>query len=57
VREIVTTLWILPRRYPDFAWAWACHFVINLGNALGTLYLLFFLKDAVHTSRSRTPGC
>ncbi|MEV0084727.1 MFS transporter [Saccharopolyspora sp. NPDC050642] len=40
-------LWVSPRRYPDFAWGWGCHFMINLGNAFGTLYLLFFLGDAV----------
>jgi MFS family permease len=41
-------LWIPPRTYPDFAWGWATHFLINLGNALGTLYLLYFLGDAAH---------
>lgn len=41
-------LWISPREFPDFAWGWATHFLINLGNALGTLYLLYFLSDAVH---------
>jgi MFS family permease len=41
-------LWISPRRFPDFAWGWATHFLINLGNALGTLYLLYFLSDAAH---------
>ncbi|MEV0057694.1 MFS transporter [Saccharopolyspora shandongensis] len=44
----VARLWVSPRRYPDFAWGWGCHFMINLGNAFGTLYLLFFLGDAVH---------
>ncbi|RJQ90669.1 MFS transporter [Amycolatopsis panacis] len=48
VREVLADLWVSPRRHPDFAWAWGCHFMINLGNAFGTLYLLFFLKDAVH---------
>ncbi|MFD5243287.1 MFS transporter [Amycolatopsis sp. NPDC058340] len=48
VRDVLANLWISPRRHPDFAWAWGCHFMINLGNAFGTLYLLFFLKDAVH---------
>ncbi|MFI9449280.1 MFS transporter [Amycolatopsis sp. NPDC052450] len=47
-KDVLANLWISPRRHPDFAWAWACHFMINLGNAFGTLYLLFFLKDAVH---------
>lgn len=46
--KMLKTLWVSPRKHPDFAWAWACHFMINLGNALGTLYLLFFLKNAVH---------
>ncbi|MEV6875000.1 MFS transporter [Amycolatopsis sp. NPDC051128] len=46
--EVIRNLWVSPRRNPDFAWAWSCHFMINLGNAFGTLYLLFFLKDAVH---------
>jgi MFS family permease len=41
-------LWVSPRQHPDFAWMWGCHFMIQLGNALGTFYLLFFLKDAVH---------
>ncbi|WP_367138747.1 MFS transporter [Saccharothrix sp. HUAS TT1] len=40
-------LWVSPRRHPDFAWAWATHFTINLGNAFGTLYLLYFLGDVV----------
>lgn len=47
-RDVLSNLWISPREHPDFAWAWGCHFMIGLGNAFGTLYLLFFLKDAVH---------
>lgn len=39
--------WISPRRYPDFAWAWITRFLMSLANALGTLYLLFFLRDGV----------
>jgi MFS family permease len=41
---------ISPRRHPDFAWAWAGRFLVQLGNALGTLYLLYFLTDRVHVS-------
>jgi MFS family permease len=48
LRVILADLWVSPRKHPDFAWAWGCHFMINRGNAFGTLYLLFFLKDAVH---------
>lgn len=39
--------WLSPRRYPDFGWAWLTRWLVNLGNALGTLYLLFYLQDAV----------
>lgn len=37
-----------PRQNPDFAWAWATRFLVVLGNALATLYLLYFLRDKVH---------
>ncbi|MGI5241577.1 MFS transporter [Dactylosporangium sp. CA-139066] len=42
--------WISPRRHPDFAWAWITRFLVQLGNALGTLYLLYFLQDRVHVA-------
>jgi MFS family permease len=45
---MLSRLWVSPRRHPDFGWGWAMHFMINLGNALGTLYLLYFLSDAAH---------
>ncbi|BCL13184.1 MFS transporter [Micromonospora sagamiensis] len=38
---------VSPRRHPDFGWAWITRFLIQLGNALGTLYLLYFLTDGV----------
>lgn len=42
------SFWIDPRRYPDFGWAWLTRFLINLGNAIAIVYLLYFLQDAVH---------
>jgi MFS family permease len=42
--------WVSPRQHPDFGWAWITRFLMNLGNALLILYLLFYLKDAVHLS-------
>ncbi|MCU1574374.1 MAG: transporter [Micrococcaceae bacterium] len=39
--------WISPRRYPDYGWAWLTRFLVNVGNHLVTLYLLYFLQDAV----------
>jgi MFS family permease len=46
-RAFLAGFWISPRRHPDFAWAWLTRFLINLGNALATLYLLYFLRDKV----------
>ncbi|MDX2810987.1 MFS transporter [Streptomyces sp. NPDC006207] len=46
-RRLVAGLWVSPRRHPDFGWAWLTRFLINLGNAMGTLYLLYYLTDSV----------
>jgi MFS family permease len=48
VTESLRRLWVSPREYPDFAWGWVTHFLVNLGNDLGTLYLLYFLADGAH---------
>ncbi|AUG82070.1 MFS transporter [Kitasatospora sp. MMS16-BH015] len=47
-RALAAGYWVSPRRYPDFGWAFLTRFLINLGNAIGTLYLLYYLTDAVH---------
>ena len=47
LRELAASMWIDPRRHPDFAWAWITRFLVQIGNALGTLYLLYFLTDGV----------
>ncbi|MEU6873429.1 MFS transporter [Streptomyces sp. NPDC046751] len=47
-RAFARSLWVSPRQHPDFGWAWLTRFLINLGNALGTLYLFYFLADSVH---------
>jgi len=46
----VKGFWVSPRLYPDFGWAWITRFLMQLGNALATLYLLYFLQDAVKYS-------
>lgn len=45
--------WISPVLYPDFAWAWLTRLLVNIGNHMVTLYLLFFLKDAVHLQETQ----
>ena len=43
----VRSFWISPREHPDFAWAWITRFLVNLGNYVATLYLLFYLIDGL----------
>jgi MFS family permease len=50
-RGILNGLWVSPRLHPDFGWAWITRFLVQLGNALGTLYLLYFLRDAVKVAK------
>ena len=37
-------MWMSPRKHPDFAWTLASRILVNLGNALGTTLLLYFLS-------------
>ncbi|MFJ6838334.1 MFS transporter [Streptomyces sp. NPDC091209] len=47
--------WISPRLHRDFALAWLTRLLVQLGNATGTLYLLYFLRDEVRYEQ-RFPG-
>ncbi|MGG5173129.1 MFS transporter [Pseudarthrobacter sp. J1738] len=38
---------VRPFRHADFTWAWITRLLVNVGNHMITLYLLFFLKDGV----------
>jgi len=40
---LLAGLWINPRKYPDFGWTLLGRILVNLGNALGTTLLLYFL--------------
>lgn len=48
--EFLRSFWISPRTHPDFAWAWLTRFLVNLSNALGLLYLLYYLQDVIGLS-------
>jgi len=48
VRTLLSSYYVSPRRHPDFAWAWLTRFLVSLAIGMGTLYLLYFLRDAVH---------
>ena len=53
--EFLRSFWIDPRQHGDFARAWCMRFLVQLGSALGTLYLLYFLRDAIGYEQ-RFPG-
>jgi MFS family permease len=48
--------WVSPREHPDFAWAWITRFLMNFGNSLLLLYLLYYLHDAVHLTDHQAKG-
>jgi MFS family permease len=50
-RRVASSYWLSPRKYPDFGWAWLTRFLASLAIAMGTLYLLYFLRDVVHYAR------
>ena len=47
-RTVLGGVWIDPRSHPDFAWTLAGRLLVNLGNAVGTTLLLYFLGSGLH---------
>ena len=47
-RQIIDAFRVDLRAYPDFGWAWVTRFLASLAISMGTLYLYYFLRDAVH---------
>jgi MFS family permease len=43
----VRGFWVDPRQHPDFGWVWITRFLVVLGNAFVTTYLLFFARDVL----------
>ncbi|MFE9402136.1 MFS transporter [Streptomyces sp. NPDC006530] len=46
--DFLTRFWVDPRLHPDFGWAWLTRFLMNLSYSISTMYLLYYLTDAVH---------
>lgn len=49
-RGLIEGFWISPRQYPDFGWTLLSRILSNVGNALGTSLLLYFLQFGLHRS-------
>ena len=52
----VRGFWINPLEHRDFGWAWLTRFMMNVGNQLTIVYLLFFLTDVIGI-RTRPSAC
>ena len=46
-RRFARDFFVDPRQHPDFGWAWVTRFLVNLGNSIALLYLLYYLRDAL----------
>ncbi|MGL4429839.1 MAG: MFS transporter [Silvania sp.] len=51
-KQLVTQLWINPRKYPDFGWTFAARFVMFLGYQMIVNYQLYILRDYIHLSNA-----
>ncbi len=40
---LLSGLWVSPRKHPDFSWTLLSRILVNIGNALGTTLLLYFI--------------
>lgn len=48
------SLWIDPRKYPDFAWVWITRALMMLGFYLIQPFLLYYLRDVVNVAKPAT---
>jgi MFS family permease len=55
-REWITTFWLNPRKYPDFAFAWWSRFLITLATFMFTTFRLFYLQDELGLSEDDAPA-
>ena len=43
IGSLLQGFWVSPRKYPDFGWTLLGRILVNIGNALGTTLLFYFL--------------
>jgi len=54
--EWIGTLWVNPRKYPDFAFAWWSRFLITLATFMFTAFRLFYMQDRLGLSLEEAPA-
>ncbi len=50
---ILKSLWLDPRKHPDFAWVWITRFFITMGFNTVQFFLIYFLQDVVGIARDQ----
>jgi MFS family permease len=46
-RRFLSSLWISPRRYPDFAWVWGTRFLVVMGLYTVQEFMQYYLTDVM----------
>lgn len=46
--QFLKGFWINPAKHQDFGWAWLTRLIMNVGNQMTIVYLLFYLTDVIH---------
>jgi MFS family permease len=54
--NLVTSMWISPAKYPDFAWVWLGRFLLLVATSLLTTYKTYFLMDRLHYTSAQVTG-
>jgi MFS family permease len=54
--EWVTTFWLNPLKFPDFAFAWWSRFLITLATFMFTTFRLFYIRDELGLAESDAPA-
>ncbi len=52
LRALLRGFWVNPLKHPDFGWTLLGRILVNIGNALGTTLLLYFLEFGLHRGAS-----
>lgn len=52
--QILKSLWIDPRKYPDFAWVWITRALVMLGFYTVQPFILYYLRDVIHVENAAT---
>lgn len=47
IGAVIKSLWIDPRKYPDFAWVWITRALVTMGMWTVQPYVLYYLRDVV----------